>query len=42
MGSQLDMKLGLVLPEGERDMGGKTARWSDYVDDGADGRGYGL
>ena len=31
MGSQLDMKLGLVLPEGERDMGGKTARWSDYV-----------
>ncbi len=25
------LKLGLVLPEGERDMGGRTARWSDYV-----------
>jgi alkanesulfonate monooxygenase SsuD/methylene tetrahydromethanopterin reductase-like flavin-dependent oxidoreductase (luciferase family) len=27
----LNMKLGLILPEGERDMGGQTARWSDYV-----------
>jgi alkanesulfonate monooxygenase SsuD/methylene tetrahydromethanopterin reductase-like flavin-dependent oxidoreductase (luciferase family) len=26
-----DLKLGLILPEGERDMGGQTARWSDYV-----------
>jgi alkanesulfonate monooxygenase SsuD/methylene tetrahydromethanopterin reductase-like flavin-dependent oxidoreductase (luciferase family) len=25
------LKLGLVLPEAERDMGGKTAGWSDYV-----------
>jgi alkanesulfonate monooxygenase SsuD/methylene tetrahydromethanopterin reductase-like flavin-dependent oxidoreductase (luciferase family) len=24
-------KLGLILPEGENDMGGLTARWSDYV-----------
>lgn len=24
-------KLGLILPEGEHDMGGATARWSDYV-----------
>ena len=25
------LKLGLILPEAERDMGGKTAGWSDYV-----------
>ena len=25
------LKLGLVLPEAEWDMGGKTAGWSDYV-----------
>ncbi len=25
------MKLGIILPEGERDMGGRTARWTDYV-----------
>jgi probable F420-dependent oxidoreductase len=25
-------KLGIILPEGERDMGGRTARWTDYVD----------
>ncbi|MGI9332624.1 MAG: LLM class flavin-dependent oxidoreductase, partial [Gammaproteobacteria bacterium] len=24
-------KLGLILPEAENDMGGKTARWADYV-----------
>jgi len=24
-------KLGLILPEAESDMGGKTARWNDYV-----------
>lgn len=24
-------KLGIILPEGERDMGGRTARWVDYV-----------
>ena len=24
-------KVGLILPEGENDMGGKTARWGDYV-----------
>ncbi len=26
-----EMKLGIILPEGERDMGGRTARWADYV-----------
>jgi probable F420-dependent oxidoreductase len=25
-------KLGLILPEGERDMDGRTARWRDYVE----------
>ncbi len=25
------LKLGLVLPEAEWDMGGKTAGWSDYA-----------
>lgn len=25
-------KLGLILPEGERDMDGRTARWVDYVE----------
>lgn len=25
-------KLGLILPEGERDMGGQTASWPDYVE----------
>ena len=25
------LKLGIILPEGERDMGGRTARWADYV-----------
>lgn len=25
-------KLGLILPEGEKDMGGRTARWADYVE----------
>lgn len=25
-------KLGLILPEGERDMDGRTARWLDYVE----------
>jgi len=25
-------KLGIILPEGEHDMGGRTARWVDYVD----------
>ncbi len=31
MSTLANMKLGLVLPEGENDMGGRTARWSDYV-----------
>ena len=31
MADPTDLKLGLVLPEGENDMGGRTARWSDYV-----------
>ena len=31
MAALADLKLGLILPEGENDMGGKTARWSDYV-----------
>src|SRR5262245_26659909 len=31
MATPLDMKLGLILPEGEHDMGGSTARWSDYL-----------
>ena len=31
MADLADMKLGLILPEGENDMGGRTARWSDYV-----------
>lgn len=25
-------KLGIILPEGENDMGGRTARWGDYVE----------
>jgi alkanesulfonate monooxygenase SsuD/methylene tetrahydromethanopterin reductase-like flavin-dependent oxidoreductase (luciferase family) len=25
------MKLGVILPEGEYDMGGRTARWADYL-----------
>ena len=25
-------KLGIILPEGENDMGGRTARWADYVE----------
>lgn len=31
MSASNNLKLGLVLPEGENDMGGKTASWSDYV-----------
>lgn len=31
MAGTLDMKLGLILPEGEHDMGGATARWADYL-----------
>jgi alkanesulfonate monooxygenase SsuD/methylene tetrahydromethanopterin reductase-like flavin-dependent oxidoreductase (luciferase family) len=30
MAGALEMQLGLILPEGERDMGGRTARWADY------------
>jgi alkanesulfonate monooxygenase SsuD/methylene tetrahydromethanopterin reductase-like flavin-dependent oxidoreductase (luciferase family) len=30
MAQALDMKLGLILPEGEHDMDGRTARWADY------------
>ena len=26
-----DLKLGIILPEGENDMEGETARWSDYA-----------
>ena len=31
MSDNVDLKLGLILPEGERDMNGETARWSDYA-----------
>jgi alkanesulfonate monooxygenase SsuD/methylene tetrahydromethanopterin reductase-like flavin-dependent oxidoreductase (luciferase family) len=31
MAQALNMKLGLILPEGENDMGGRTARWADYL-----------
>ncbi|HUZ01857.1 MAG TPA: LLM class flavin-dependent oxidoreductase [Thermomicrobiaceae bacterium] len=31
MSARLDLKLGLILPEGERDMDGRTASWSDYT-----------
>ena len=36
------MKVGLILPDTEREMGGATARWSDLVADGQDGRGSRL
>ena len=29
--STTPLKLGVILPEGERDMGGTTARWADYA-----------
>ena len=32
------LKVGLILPDTEREMGGETARWSDLVADGQDGR----
>ena len=35
-------RLGIVLPEGEGDMGGRTARWADYAAMAAHGRGDGL
>lgn len=31
MAQALDMKLGLILPEGEHDMDGRTAGWADYL-----------
>lgn len=31
MAEQVSPKLGLILPEGERDMGGRTAGWTDYL-----------